>query len=54
MGNVLTFIEFQDAGLRGSALSALTAAGRLAEKHGGKVVALLVGKGAKAAAAEAR
>ena len=53
MGNVVTFIESQDGHLRGSALSALTAAGALAGPHGGKVVALLVGKGAKAAAAEA-
>jgi electron transfer flavoprotein alpha subunit len=54
MGNVLTFIEYQGGQLRGSALSALTAAGALAGPHGGKVVALLVGKGARAAAAEAK
>jgi electron transfer flavoprotein alpha subunit len=54
MGNVVTFIEFGDAALRGSALSALQAARQLAEKHGGEVVALLVGKGAKAAAGEAK
>src|SRR6266568_6141636 len=54
MGNVLTFIEYSEAALRGSALSAIQAGRQLAEKHGGEVVALLVGKGAKAAADEAR
>jgi electron transfer flavoprotein alpha subunit len=54
MGNVLTFIEFSGSTLRGSALSAIAAAGQLAAKHGGQVVALLAGKGAKAAAEEAR
>jgi len=54
MGNVLTFIEYSDSALRGSALSAIAAGRQLAEKHGGEVVALLVGKGAKAAAAEAQ
>src|SRR5262249_15435381 len=54
MGNVVTFIEYGDSTLRGSALSAISAARQLAEKHGGEVVALLVGKGAKAAAGEAR
>jgi len=54
MGNVVAFIEYHDAALKGSALSAFTAAQRLAEKHGGKVVALLVGKGAQAAAAAAK
>jgi electron transfer flavoprotein alpha subunit len=54
MGTVLTFIEFSDSALRGSALSAIAAARQLADKNGGEVVALLVGKGAKAAAGEAR
>jgi electron transfer flavoprotein alpha subunit len=54
MGNVLAFIEFNQAALRGSALSALAAARQLAEHHGGAVVALLVGKGARAAAGEAK
>jgi electron transfer flavoprotein alpha subunit len=54
MGNVIAFIEYHDAALKGSALSAVTAAQKLAEKHGGKLVALLVGKGAQAAAAEAK
>jgi electron transfer flavoprotein alpha subunit len=53
MGNVLTFIEYSGAGLRGSALSAVSAAGQVAAKQGGEVVALLVGKDAKAAAGEA-
>src|SRR5215510_5018702 len=53
MGNVVTFIEYAGGALRGSALSAIGAARLLAEKHGGEVVALLVGKGAKGAAAEA-
>src|SRR5215470_7815239 len=54
MGNVVTFIEYADSSLRGSALSAIAAARQLADKHGGEVVALLVGKGAKAAAGEAQ
>jgi electron transfer flavoprotein alpha subunit len=54
MGTVVTFIEYSDSTLRGSALSALAAARQLADKHGGDVVALLVGKGAKAAAGEAQ
>jgi electron transfer flavoprotein alpha subunit len=54
MGHVLTFIEFSDGALRGSALSAVAAARQLAEHHGGEVIALLVGKGAKAAAGEAQ
>jgi electron transfer flavoprotein alpha subunit len=54
MGNVLTFIEYSDSSLRGSALAAVAAAGKLAEKQGGQVVALLVGKGARAAAGEAQ
>ena len=54
MGNVLTFIEYQGSTLRGSALSAIAAGRQLAEKHGGEVVALLAGKGAKDAAAEAQ
>jgi electron transfer flavoprotein alpha subunit len=53
VGNVLTYIESAGASLRGSALSAVSAARQLAEKHGGQVVVLLVGAGTKAAAAEA-
>ena len=54
MGHVLTLIEHSGSTVRGSALAALAAAGKVAEKHGGHAVALLVGKGAKAAAGEAR
>ena len=53
MGNVLTFVEYQGAELRGSALSAINAARQLAEKHGGQVVLLLAGKGEHAEAAHA-
>jgi electron transfer flavoprotein alpha subunit len=53
MGNVLAFCEFGDAGLKSSALSNLTFARAAAQAHGGQVVALLVGKGAAAAAADA-
>jgi electron transfer flavoprotein alpha subunit len=53
MGNVLTFVEYQGSALRGSALSAITAARDLAKHHGGNVVLLLAGKGAQAAAAQA-
>jgi electron transfer flavoprotein alpha subunit len=54
MGNVLTFLEYSGGNLRGSALAALAAARQLADKHGGQVVALLVGAGAAGAAAEAK
>ncbi len=53
MGNVLTFVEYSGTQLRGSALSAISAARKLAEQHGGQVVLLLAGKGAQAAAAHA-
>ena len=46
MGNVLAFCEFTGSSLRSSALSNLTFARQAAEKHGGDVVALLIGKGA--------
>ncbi|MFH0903542.1 MAG: FAD-binding protein, partial [Pseudomonadota bacterium] len=54
MGNVLTFCEFTGSSLRSSALSTLTAAQKLAQLHDGQVVALLVGKGAAAAANHAK
>ena len=54
MGNVLAFCEWSGTNLRGSALAALNASRQLAEAHGGQVVALLVGKGAQGAAAEAK
>ena len=53
MGNILTFVEYQGDSLRGSALSAISCARQLAEKHGGQVSLLLIGKGAAAAAAQA-
>jgi electron transfer flavoprotein alpha subunit len=54
MGNVLTFVEYQGSSLRGAALSAIHAARQVAEKEGGQVIALLVGKGAQAAADDAK
>jgi electron transfer flavoprotein alpha subunit len=54
MGNVIAFLEYSGSTLRGSALAALNAARQVAEKQGGQVVALLAGKGAQAAAADAR
>ncbi len=54
MGNVIVFLEYQGSSLRGSALAALAAARQLAEKHGGTVVGLLAGKGAAAAAGDAK
>ncbi|HKA91885.1 MAG TPA: hypothetical protein VKE22_29685, partial [Haliangiales bacterium] len=54
MGNCLVLLEYSESHLKGSALSALNAAAQLAGKHGGKVVALLVGKGAGAAADAAK
>jgi electron transfer flavoprotein alpha subunit len=54
MANILAYLEFSGAALRGSALSAIAAARKLAEHHGGGVTLLLVGKGAAEAAARAR
>lgn len=53
MGNVLAFCEFQGDALRSSALSNLAFARDAAKAHGGDVIALLVGAGAQAAAANA-
>jgi electron transfer flavoprotein alpha subunit len=53
MGNVLAFCETSGAALRTNALSCLSFARIAAQAHGGSVVALLVGKGVQAAAAEA-
>jgi electron transfer flavoprotein alpha subunit len=50
MGNVLTLVEYSGSSLRGSALSTISCARKLAEAHGGQVQLLLVGKGAQAAA----
>jgi electron transfer flavoprotein alpha subunit len=54
MGNVLTFCETTESGLRSSALPAINAARQLAGHHGGDVVLLLVGKGVTAAADDAK
>jgi electron transfer flavoprotein alpha subunit len=53
MGNVLAFCEFFEQGIRSSALSNLSFAREAAAAHGGDVIALLVGKGAAAAGADA-
>ncbi len=53
MGNVLAFCEFNGAALRSSALANLSFARAAADHAGGNVVALLVGKGAADAAADA-
>ncbi|MCX5747901.1 MAG: FAD-binding protein [Proteobacteria bacterium] len=53
MGNVLAFCEFNEAGLRSSALANLAFARTAAAAHGGQVIALLVGPGAAAASASA-
>jgi electron transfer flavoprotein alpha subunit len=53
MGNVLAFCETSGAALRTNARSCIAFARQAAEKHGGQVVLLLVGKGAKEAAADA-
>jgi electron transfer flavoprotein alpha subunit len=49
MGNVLAFCEFTpEGGLRSSALANLAFARQAAQAHGGEVIALLIGAGAKA------
>jgi electron transfer flavoprotein alpha subunit len=53
MGNVLALCEFLDASIRTSALANLSFARDAAAAHGGEVIALLVGKGAAAAGADA-
>jgi len=53
MGNVLAFCETSGGALRTSAKSCIAFARLAAEKHGGQVVVLLVGKGVQAAAGEA-
>jgi len=53
MGNVLAFCEFTDGALRSSALANLAFARQAAQAHGGEVIALLVGAGAKAVGAAA-
>ena len=53
MGNVLAFCEFSEGSVRTSALSNLSFARQAAGHHSGDVIALLVGKGASAAGADA-
>jgi electron transfer flavoprotein alpha subunit len=53
MGNVLTFCETDGAAIRSSGVAALGVANQLAAHHGGDVIALLIGKGAAAAGADA-
>ena len=53
MGNVLAFCEFSGAAVRTSALSNISFARQAATHHDGDVIALLIGKGAKAASADA-
>ena len=48
MGNVLAFCEFTEEGLRSSALANLAFARTAAQAHGGEVIAVLIGAGAKA------
>ncbi|HTJ41096.1 MAG TPA: FAD-binding protein [Kofleriaceae bacterium] len=52
MGNVLAFCEFSGSAPKSSALANIAFARKAAELHGGEVIALLVGKGAAAAAAD--
>ena len=53
MGNVLALCETSGSGLRTNALANLTFARQAADKHGGAVVALLIGKGVTQASADA-
>jgi electron transfer flavoprotein alpha subunit len=53
MGNVIAFCEYSGDSLRSSALANIACARQAAEQHGGDVIALLMGKGAQAAAGAA-
>ncbi|MEM9491793.1 MAG: electron transfer flavoprotein subunit alpha/FixB family protein, partial [Myxococcota bacterium] len=53
MGNVLAFCESSGDKLRTSALANIAFARQAAEKHGGEVIALLIGASASAAGGEA-
>jgi electron transfer flavoprotein alpha subunit len=53
MGNVLAFCEFTGTSLRSNALANISFARAAAAQHGGEVIALLVGKDASAAGADA-
>ena len=52
MGAVLTFCEVSGSTVRTASLHALTAARELAAKHGGSVVAVVIGQGVGAAASD--
>ncbi|MBA3539272.1 MAG: electron transfer flavoprotein subunit alpha/FixB family protein, partial [Deltaproteobacteria bacterium] len=53
MGNVLAFCEFNEAGLRSSALANIAFARTAAQAHGGEVIIALLGAGAQGASAAA-
>jgi len=53
MGNVLAFCEVGESSVRSNALANLAFARAAAEKHGGEVIALLIGKSASGAGADA-
>jgi electron transfer flavoprotein alpha subunit len=53
MGAVLVFCESDDKGVRSASLPALTAGAALAKQSGGDLVAVVIGKGVAAAAADA-
>ncbi len=53
MGAVLVFCEADEKGVRSSSLPALTAGAALAKQSGGPLVAVVIGKGVGAAAADA-
>jgi len=53
MGAVLVFCESDDKGVRSASLPALTAGAALAKQSGGDLVAVVIGKGLGAAAADA-
>jgi electron transfer flavoprotein alpha subunit len=53
MGAVLVFCEATGGTVRSASLHALTAAGELAARHGGSVVAVVIGSGVGAAATDA-
>ena len=53
MGAVLVFCESDDKGVRSASLPALTAGAALAKQSGGDLVAVVIGKGVGAAAADA-
>ncbi len=52
MGAVVVFCETAGSAVRGASLPAVTAAGQLAEHHGGPVVGVVIGSGISAAAVD--